>query len=320
MKTKLFAMALALVVMGGCAARGSQPPAVSAPNAAATSQMSAAPAPTPQEAISQAPKLPQLCVSATHAALGEVLKISVENAGSEPVSADPFLEFTLRFFDDGARKTALLPIRYTAQPGVYPLTVRVGKTVFRQEIVVDTREFEVQYLEIDEGTAANTAGNEAANREWETKVEPLKAVCDPKPYWSGPFLQPAQGEITTEFGMVRYTNGSKVPSRHSGIDIAADLGDEVHATAAGRVLFADFLQLTGNTVVIEHGLGLKSFYYHMDALKTQPGAMVSQGDVIGLVGSTGYSTGPHLHFAMAVNNVFVNPWTALEKGYPPREA
>ncbi|WP_343281823.1 M23 family metallopeptidase, partial [Ligaoa zhengdingensis] len=100
----------------------------------------------------------------------------------------------------------------------------------------------------------------------------------------------------------------------SGIDIAAAAGTPVAAAGSGRVLFADFIQLTGNTVIIEHGFGVKSWYYHMQSLDVAEGDMVKQGDPIGKVGSTGFSTGPHLHFCMSVNNVFTNPWTAFEQG------
>ncbi|MFR9191279.1 MAG: M23 family metallopeptidase [Anaerotruncus massiliensis (ex Togo et al. 2019)] len=65
---------------------------------------------------------------------------------------------------------------------------------------------------------------------------------------------------------------------------------------------------------MDPGYGLKSFYYHMDSLSVSAGDAVKKGDKIGEVGTTGYSTGPHLHFALAVNNVFVNPWTAFDPG------
>ena len=139
-------------------------------------------------------------------------------------------------------------------------------------------------------------------------------MCIRDRYWENPFLQPVSGEITTQFGCIRYTNDDPTPSRHGGIDIAAKTGTDVLAANNGRVLFAERIQLTGNTVVIEHGYGLKSFYYHMDSLSVSAGDAVKKGDKIGEVGTTGYSTGPHLHFALAVNNVFVNPWTAFDPG------
>lgn len=250
----------------------------------------------------------------TTAQQGETVLIRADYADGVTLTAQSGLDFTPQFFADGNVQTALLPIRYTTAPGVYPLTVRAGELTFRYEIQVQKREFETQYLTMDPGTAADTALSAAANAEWEQKIEPLKKIADPQRYWENPFLQPVQGEITTEFGCIRYTNDDPNPTRHSGIDIATAKGTPVLACNNGRVLFADFLQLTGNTVIIEHGYGLKSFHYHMDSLNVKAGDMVQKGQQIGAVGTTGYSTGPHLHFGLAVNNVFVNPWTAFQNG------
>lgn len=246
---------------------------------------------------------------------GETVVLRALYADGVELSAESDLGFSPRFFSAGdGSQIALLPVRYTTPAGVYGLTVTAGDEVLTREIVVEQREFEVQYLEMDAATAEETALSAAANAEWEEKVEPLKAVADPVQYWENPFLQPVSGEITTQFGCIRYTNDDPTPSRHGGIDIAAKTGTDVLAANNGRVLFAERIQLTGNTVVIEHGYGLKSFYYHMDSLSVSAGDAVKKGDKIGEVGTTGYSTGPHLHFALAVNNVFVNPWTAFDPG------
>lgn len=246
---------------------------------------------------------------------GETILIRADYANGITLTAQSGLDFTPQFFASGDNtQTALLPVRYTTAPGAYPLTVQAGEVTFRYEIQVQKREFEVQYLTMDPGTAADTALSAAANAEWEQKIEPLKKIADPQRYWENPFLQPVEGEITTEFGCIRYTNDDPNPTRHSGIDIATAKGTPVLASNNGRVLFADYLQLTGNTILIEHGYGLKTFYYHMDSLNVKAGDMVQKGQQIGAVGTTGYSTGPHLHFGLAVNNVFVNPWTALQNG------
>lgn len=251
-------------------------------------------------------------LSITAPVLGETMTIRVSNAKEASVQTN--LGFTPRFFQDNGDLLALLPISYAAQPGNYTLDVLADGKNHHYTLAVAAREFEVQELTVDPDTTAATAGSAKANAEWETRVEPLKALSDSDKHWNGTFMQPVQGTITTEFGSIRYTNGGAVASRHSGIDIAAKTDTPVLAAGNGRVLFADFLQLTGNTVVIEHGYGLKSLYYHMNSLSVEEGDMVEQGTQIGAVGTTGFSTGPHLHFAMAVNNVFTNPWTMMEQG------
>ncbi|MCI8650542.1 MAG: M23 family metallopeptidase [Anaerotruncus sp.] len=259
------------------------------------------------------PATPQVTLSSQSAPLGEALFIHA-SAVSEGVTAQTTLPHQPKFFLDGDGMSALLPIAYTTPVGNYQLTVSAAAQTWRFEIVVQERSFQVQQLTMDSATEEETALSAQANWEWEQKIEPLKAISTPEKYWEGTFLQPVESysEITTEYGAIRYTNGSKVASRHSGTDYAAKAGTQVYATNHGVILFADFLQLTGNTVVIDHGFGLKSFYYHMDSLDTQAGAVVKRGDPVGKVGSTGYSTGPHLHYSLLVNNIFINPQTAID--------
>ena len=91
------------------------------------------------------------------------------------------------------------------------------------------------------------------------------------------------------------------------MDFAVPTGTPVHAGGAGKVMLAEFLLNTGNTVIIDHGGGLKSFYYHMNSVETVVGTIVEQGELIGTVGSTGYSTGPHLHYEMRIGEQPVSP-------------
>ena len=77
-------------------------------------------------------------------------------------------------------------------------------------------------------------------------------------------------------------------------------------------MFADFVIMTGNTVVIEHGAGLKTIYMHLSEIDCAEGDIVEQGDIIGLVGSTGYSTGPHLHFEVRIGDQSVSPWPLID--------
>lgn len=259
---------------------------------------------------------PQVTLSTEAPIVGDAMAIFVENA--DDISVVTSLGFVPRFFAQGNRQIALLPISYTIAPGDYTLDVKADGKPFHFNIKVTDRDFEEQYLTVDETVTKNTAGNAEANNQWTQLIEPLKLISDPQQYWEGNFISPISGEIkdkiSTEYGSIRYTNGSQVASRHSGIDIAVKAGTPVLATGNGRVQFSGFLTLTGNTVVIEHGYGLKSLYYHMESLNVKEGDMVKQGQQIGAVGSTGFSTGPHCHFSMAVNNVFTNPWFMIEKG------
>lgn len=129
----------------------------------------------------------------------------------------------------------------------------------------------------------------------------------------GAFIQPVKGIKTLGFGDLLYING-KYSGSHFGIDWANRQGTEVLAANAGRVVLADFTPSFGNTIVIDHGHNIFTMYLHLFELKTQAGDMVEKAQTIGLVGTTGISTGPHLHFTHFVDDVIVDsdPWFQQE--------
>ncbi len=244
---------------------------------------------------------------------GEALIIYARglDAGEEITVTSPF-NFEAHFFETDDGRICIFPLSYHNKPGSYILELSADSAYAKYEITLNDKQFEVQDLTVDEEVTESTVDNSDANAEFDRIIQPLKAVRDAEKHFEGQFILPASGKITTEFGAIRTVNGTPTATRHSGIDIAAKRGTPVKASGAGRVLYAGKLQLTGNTVLIEHGYGLKTWYYHMDSLKTKTDAMVTQGDTIGTVGSTGFSTGPHLHFGMSVGGVFVNPNTAID--------
>ncbi|MDH7490545.1 MAG: M23 family metallopeptidase, partial [Anaerolineae bacterium] len=134
--------------------------------------------------------------------------------------------------------------------------------------------------------------------------------------WAGEFVQPIQGTLTTSFGAYREYNDGRRESRHGGIDLSAPTGTPVMAANAGRVVFAGPLQVYGNGIVIDHGLGLASAYFHLHTIGVQVGQMVQKGDVIGTVGNTGLSTGAHLHWEMRLGNVPVDPTQWMSHAIP----
>jgi len=103
-------------------------------------------------------------------------------------------------------------------------------------------------------------------------------------------------------------------SIHRGIDIKGLEGDEVKASNNGRVVLAQELFFGGNTIILDHGQGIHTVYMHLSQLHVDCGDAVSKGDVIGLLGSTGRSTGPHLHFGVKISNISVNPLSVLKLG------
>lgn len=134
----------------------------------------------------------------------------------------------------------------------------------------------------------------------------------PARLWNGVFRQPLFGIVSSTFGVRRSYNGGPVGAcGHEGIDFAVDAGTPIYSDARGRVVFAGLTQVRGNMVVVDHGLGVFSAYYHQSQMAVQVGQMVEAGDLIGRVGTTGLSTGNHLHWSLFVHGDYVDPmeWT-----------
>jgi len=215
----------------------------------------------------------------------------------------------------------LAVVEATAEPGPRSLEIagRAGP-VARQGIEVIPRSFGVQRLRVDP-RLVNPDPEDAARAAREAKRirEVLARVSRPR-LWALPFLLPARGPVSSPFGVRRVYNGEP-RGYHSGLDIAAPRGTPVRAAAAGVVALAGELFYTGRTVFLDHGLGLFTAYFHMDEIRVRPGQPVAAGDVLGVVGSTGRSTGPHLHWGAYLEGVKADPLTlpGLD-GRPERRA
>ncbi|MCA9829249.1 MAG: M23 family metallopeptidase [Dehalococcoidia bacterium] len=139
-------------------------------------------------------------------------------------------------------------------------------------------------------------------------LKTIYSVYTPQKLWKSEeaWRLPVNGILTTRFGEVRSYNGSEPSGHHSGTDIGADAGDPVLATNSGRVAMARQLELRGNMVIIDHGGGLFSGYAHMRSFSVAEGQMVAAGETVGEVGTSGLSTGAHLHWEMSAGGVLVD--------------
>ncbi|OLD42398.1 MAG: hypothetical protein AUI83_19370 [Armatimonadetes bacterium 13_1_40CM_3_65_7] len=135
-------------------------------------------------------------------------------------------------------------------------------------------------------------------------------VLEPAQLWSASFQIPLTGRISSPYGVISIYQGAS-HGWHHGVDIAAPEGEIVRAANSGIVRLAEPLPLSGDTVIVDHGMGILTFYMHMSAIDVTPGEIVQRGAVVGRVGSTGLATGPHLHWGVRVNGVYVDPllWT-----------
>jgi murein DD-endopeptidase MepM/ murein hydrolase activator NlpD len=207
---------------------------------------------------------------------------------------------------------ALVGVDLEKAPGTYPLSVaatlqngenavcnatlavRVGKFATEKLTV------EKQFVDPNEQQAARAVAEQQKLRQLFDRVTPEKL-------WQGDFQFPLKGVTQgTNFGKRRILNGQS-RSPHTGADFPAVTGTPVYATQSGHVVLAEELYFSGNTVIIDHGLGVYSLYGHLSEFAVAAGDDVKGGAVIGKVGATGRVTGPHLHWGVTVNKARVNP-------------
>lgn len=130
--------------------------------------------------------------------------------------------------------------------------------------------------------------------------------------WERPFVVPVSMEVSSPFGYRRVINGTpRAP--HTGVDLRAPLATEVAAANHGRVALIGNFFFSGKSIVLDHGGGLYTLYFHLSEFKVEEGHEVRKGDVIGLSGMTGRVTGPHLHWSARLNGARIDPFELVEK-------
>lgn len=203
--------------------------------------------------------------------------------------------------DAKAGKRELKIVRGMGSGGEPVITVKVG---------VGSKKFVEQHLKVDEKMVKLSPEDEArAARERVLINAAIGSRSDLDPVAKG-YARPVKGEVSGVFGSRRFYNG-RAGSYHGGLDIAAPRGEPVYASGEGRVVLTGDFFFTGNTVFVDHGGGLVTGYFHLDELSVKEGTSLTAGDRLGIVGSTGRSTGPHLHWSVYLCGVKVDPESLL---------
>ncbi len=207
-------------------------------------------------------------------------------------------------------------IPVTKKPGNYKIVAKAvdinGEELkIYQTLQITKADFKVQYINLPK-KKTSLLNSEILRKEGKILGSRLR-LKNRKVYFANHFARPAKGRISSQFGVRRKYNNDLFSSYHKGIDIANVKGTPVIASNGGRVSLAENMKSNGKIVLINHGHGITTIYSHLNAIKVKEGQWVKQGQIIGLIGSTGISTGPHLHFGMSVNNVRVDPQQWLSK-------
>jgi murein DD-endopeptidase MepM/ murein hydrolase activator NlpD len=205
------------------------------------------------------------------------------------------------------RFRALVPTTPLDTPGLRSFQVQAEGQVQQHSVAVADRYFTTQHIWLSEADNALTG----TDLEFDLVGE-FKQLVTPDKFWTTPLRRPTTGPVTTVYGLKRYYNGVFANDYyHRGVDYAAATGTPVIAPAAGRIALVGYevegFEIHGNTIGLDHGQGVVSIFIHLNSIQVTEGQMVAAGEQIGTVGSTGISTGPHLHWGLYVHGQAVDP-------------
>lgn len=259
-----------------------------------------------------------LSVSPATLIQGEPAKISIDGLDSTSnIKSFTFNDNPLAVFEEDGRFAAFVGIDFHEKSGPYPLVLTLdGNQKIESSIEVRKRELISTDFDIPEQLGGNTP---QAEHELTSTLSKDSAILNsvttqvsPEKLWNGQFRFPVEGNpiITDVYGYSRKTGS--VSLSHLGTDFRAAEGTPIYAINSGRVAYTGTLRNFGETVIIDHGLGLMTLYMHLSKIKTQKNKSVEKEDIIAESGSTGYSLGPHLHLSVRINGLSIDPQKFFE--------
>ena len=189
-------------------------------------------------------------------------------------------------------------------------TLNGKKEVFTKKVL--KRKYRIQRIDgLPESKVTPPESVYKRIREENNKIGEARAINSNLPFFKDQFIMPVEGIISGVYGSQRILNG-KPKWPHYGIDIAAKQGTKIRSSASGKVTMAeDDLYYTGGTIIMDHGHGISTIYSHLEKVMVSVGDKINQGDIIGTVGSTGRSTGPHLDFRVNWFQTRLDPMSLL---------
>lgn len=229
--------------------------------------------------------------------------------------------FKILTVNDTFAYVALFGISPEFKTGKYTLTIsgKINEQEVNVSVSIELRKkaFHETLIKLNQKlTNLQTRPDPEKTRESEELWEVLSSTSSEALFYSEAFQKPFQNAyVSSSFGDTRtykYPKGKSSKSIHFGVDMPGKTGTELSAPSAGRVVLAQKRILTGNSIIIEHLPGFFTIYYHLDSLKVKKGDVVKKGTIIGTLGSTGFSTGPHLHWEARINTVPVDPYQFLK--------
>jgi peptidase M23-like protein len=205
----------------------------------------------------------------------------------------------------------LVGIDIDVAPGKHPVTVESGADRVTHTLAVVPKQFPTRRLTVDDAFVNPPASVQERIKEESALVAAIWTSSAPEVLWKGPFVRPVPQSANSAFGTRSVFNGQR-RGAHGGADFPSPAGTPVLAPNAGRVVLVRNLYYSGNTVIVDHGLGVFSYFAHLSNMTVTEGATVVTGATVGHVGATGRVTGPHLHWTVRVGGARVDPLALLE--------
>ncbi|MAC82643.1 MAG: peptidase M23 [Arcobacter sp.] len=243
------------------------------------------------------------------------LEIQKENISDVKLTFD---KQNINFFKNPFKENsyyALLPISYYQKKKEYRVIVSYienGKKVFKgKNLKVVDGKYKSEVINVPKTKFKPKASRvQRTKKEYSQAMKVYKSISK-EILWNEDFIYPLNTKITSNFGTKRVYNG-KLKSYHSGTDFRAKNGTAIIASNAGIVKISQNRFYSGGTIVIDHGHGVYSCYFHLSKMNYKVGESIKKGAVLGLSGDTGRVTGPHLHFSFRINGLQVDPLNAIE--------
>ncbi len=248
---------------------------------------------------------------------GKSATLNVESETSDIVGS--IGNAKLNFFPNNSRQSSIFGIHAMLPPGLYPFHLEYKNSV-NQNVVIDQliliqKGFYPQDppLQVDPSTL-----DVALTKPEDDLIFEVVSPFTSEKYWTSVFNYPVDEPvwINSWFGNRRSYNDQPYNRFHTGVDFGVSANLNIYAPADGKVVFTDSLLTRGNATIINHGLGVYSGFWHQAEILVEEGQVVKAGDLIGIIGNTGRSTGPHLHWELLVSGIQVDPLPWLETIYP----
>ncbi len=253
--------------------------------------------------IAQTAVQPEIVLEPAAPGPGDIMVVTIKNTAG-PVEGT-FNNRSIYFNPSKYSVRAIVAVDYFTEPGKYELAVSVNGSVLRQTVEVVKKDYPVQRLTLPKNMVELSPKNE---RRVEREQKRMADIWpnEHERSWTGDFISPLDGELITPFGVRRFINN--IPkSPHTGIDVAGEKGDKIRAPNDAVVALVDDQFFGGRSVVLDHGQGIYTMFFHLSKVLVRKGQKIKKGEVFALVGATGRATGPHLHWGVRIQGARVDP-------------